>query len=124
MDELNAAPPPEPPPAPPPAPSPRLHPLLRVVLYLVAFLSIQVLVSAGVTGMAFLLGNARLGPAGFLRSNEAILLIFALGALPVVGVTQLFVRFLDRRTLASVGVRWPVRGRRELVTLPLGVLAL
>src|SRR5947199_10024650 len=130
MEELNAAPPPEPPrPAPPPpGPSPRLHPLLRVVLYLVTFLSIQVMVSAGVRGLAFLLGNERLGPAGFLRSSEAILLIFALGALPVVGVTQLFVRFLDRRTLASVGVRWPVRGRRralrELVTLPLGVLAL
>ncbi len=137
MDDLNAAPPPEPPrvaPPPPSAPSPRLHPLLRVALYLVTFLVIQGLVSAGVTGMAFLLGKERLGLAGFLRSSEAILLIFALGALPVVGVTQLFVRFLDRRTLASLGVRWPMdggsgrRGRRtplrELVTLPLGVLAL
>ena len=126
MEDLNAAPPPEPPGAapPPPAPSPRLHPWLRVTLYLASFLVIQVLVSAGVTGMAFLLGNARLGPAGFLRSNEAILLIFALGALPVVGLTQLFVRLLDCRPLASLGVRWPAGGRRELVTLPLGVLAL
>jgi membrane protease YdiL (CAAX protease family) len=102
--------------------------LLRVVLYLVAFLALQGLVAAGVAGMAFLLGTDRLGPAGFLRSSEAILLIFALGALPVAGVTQLFVRFLDRRTLASLGVRWPGGGGRkalrELVILPLGVLAL
>ncbi len=129
MEDLSPTPPPEPPPpAPPPPPPPRLHPLLRVFLYLVSFLVIQGVVAAGVTGMAYLLKSERLGPAGFLRSSEAILLIFALGALPVAGVTQLFVRFLDRRTLASLGVRWPLGGRRkalrELVTLSLGVVAL
>jgi uncharacterized protein len=112
-------------------PLPRLHPLLRVALYLGTFLLIQTAVTIAVTAIAFLLPGERLGPGSFLRSNEAVLLIFALGALPVWGVTQVFVRFLDRRTLADLGVRWPIgdhRGRRralrELVTLPLGVLAL
>jgi uncharacterized protein len=47
---------------------------------------------------------------------------------PLVAVTWLFVRFLDRRTLASLGARWPHGGRRaagrQLATLPLAVLAL
>jgi membrane protease YdiL (CAAX protease family) len=106
----------------------RLHPLLRVVLYLLTFLVIQTGVSTGVTRIAFLLGKEWLGRNSFLQSQEAILLIFVLVIVPVVAVTQIFVRFLDHRNLASLGLCWPAGGwrkaRRELVTLPLGVMAL
>ncbi|HEV7508395.1 MAG TPA: CPBP family intramembrane glutamic endopeptidase [Thermoanaerobaculia bacterium] len=119
--------PPLPPESPQAAPR-RLHPLLRAVLYLVTFLVIQTGVSTGIAGIAFLLGKERLGPNSFLQSQEAILLIFVLAVVPVLAVTQVFVRFLDRRSLASLGLCWPVGGRRragrELVTLPLGVAAL
>ncbi len=102
--------------------------MLRVVLYLLVFLGIQTGVSTGITGIAFLLGKGRLGPGSFLQSQEAILLIFVLVIVPVLAVTQLFVRFLDRRDLASLGLRWPSGGwrkaRRELATMPLGVIAL
>jgi uncharacterized protein len=107
---------------------PRLHPLLRVAAYLLTFLLVQTGVSAGVAGIAFLVVAKQLGPGSFLQSREAILLTFVFAVLPVLGVTEIFVRFLDRRQLASLGVRWPRGGRRkaarEAVTLPLGVAAL
>jgi membrane protease YdiL (CAAX protease family) len=116
------------PPEPPRAASRRLHPLLRVVLYLLTFLVIQTGVSTGVTRIAFLLGRQWLGRNSFLQSQEAILLLFVLVIVPVLAVTQLFVRFLDRRNLASLGLRWPAGGwrkaRHELATLSLGTLAL
>jgi membrane protease YdiL (CAAX protease family) len=124
MDEPVLPPPPEPPRT---APR-RLHPLLRIVLYLLTFLGIQTGVSTGVAGIAFLLGKERLGPDSFLQSQEAILLIFVLAIVPVLAVTQIFIRFLDRRGLASLGLRWPTGGwrkaRREIVTLTLGVAVL
>ncbi|HSS52818.1 MAG TPA: CPBP family intramembrane glutamic endopeptidase [Thermoanaerobaculia bacterium] len=116
------------PPEPPRAAPRRLHPLLRVALYLLTFLLVQTGVSTAVAGIAFLLGRDRLGPDSFLRSQEAILLIFVLAVVPVLAVTQVFARFLDRRSLASLGLRWPLGGRRkagrEMVTLSLGVAAL
>jgi len=55
------------------------------------------------------------------------LLGFALMAPLLVLVTLLFLRLLDRRGLASLGVRWPVGGRpaawRQAVQVPLVVLA-
>jgi membrane protease YdiL (CAAX protease family) len=116
------------PPEPPRTAPRRLHPLPRVILYLLTFLVIQTGVSTGVTRIAFLLGKEWLGRNSFLQSQEAILLIFVLIIVPVGAVTQVFVRFLDHRKLASLGLRWPAGGwrkaRRELVTLPLGALAL
>src|SRR4051812_6972196 len=119
---------------PPPGPSrveprrPLFHPLLRVALYLLTFLIVQSGVSTGFAVIAFLLGGERLGPESFLLSKEAILLVFVLAVVPVLGVTKVFVRFLDRRSLASLGLRWPVGGRRqawrELGTLALAVAAL
>jgi CAAX protease family protein len=123
MNEPGFAMPPEPPRA-----APRLlHPLLRVAVYLLAFLLIQTGVSDWVAEIAYWLGE-RLSADSFLQSREAILVIFALCVVPVMGVTEIFVRFLDRRRLASLGIRWPAggwrRAVRELVTLPLGVAAL
>jgi uncharacterized protein len=124
MPEPDLTPPTETPPAAPP----QLHPLLRVALYLLVFWLVQAGIAAGIAEIAFLLGGEPLGPASFLVSREAVLVIFALAVLPVLGVTQVFVRFLDRRRLASLGVRWPAGGWRtavrELVTLPLGSGAL
>jgi hypothetical protein len=116
-------------PAEPPRASPRRpHPLLRAAAYLLTFLLIQAGVSDGVAGIASLLGEGRLGLESFLQSREAILLIFALTAVPVMGVTQIFVRFLDRRRLAGLGLRWPPGGVRqavrELLTLVPAVAAL
>jgi membrane protease YdiL (CAAX protease family) len=122
MNEPGRALPPEPPQVARP-----LHPLLRVALYLLTFLLIQAGVSEVVAWIAARLGEERIGVA-FFQSREAILLTFVLAAVPVLEVTRLFARFLDRRSLASLGVRWPVGGRRralrELVTLPLGAVAL
>lgn len=119
-------------PALPPEPSrparPRGHPLFRVALYLVTFLVIQTGMSAGISGVAFLLGKEWLRRDGFLQSQEAILLIFVLLVGPVLGVTRLFVHFLDRKSLASLGLCWPMggvrRAEREIGTLTLGVAAL
>jgi len=106
----------------------QFHPLLRVGLYLLIFWLIQAGVAAGVAGISFLLGGGQLGPDSFLASREAILAVFVLAVLPVVGVTRIFVRLLDRRRLASLGVRWPAGGWRaavrELVTISLGSGAL
>jgi membrane protease YdiL (CAAX protease family) len=108
--------------------SSRLHPAVRVALYLLTFLLIQDGVGEVMAWIASLLGEERLGPQSFFQSREAILLTFVVAVLPVVEVTRLFVRFLDRRSLASLGLRWPAGGRRralrQLVTLPLGVAAL
>jgi membrane protease YdiL (CAAX protease family) len=110
------------------APRPRLHPLLRSILFLVVFLAIQVGITVGAAAISYLAGDARLEQLErFSRSSEALLVIFALSLLPLWLVTWLFLRYLDRRPLSSLGLRWPVGGRRaallELVTLPLGTLA-
>jgi membrane protease YdiL (CAAX protease family) len=102
------------PPTATPGAAPRPHPLLRVAAYLLTFLLIQPAVGFAVHG--------------FLLSPEAVLLVSFLTAVPMVEVTRIFLRFLDHRSFASLGVRWPAggpgRARRELVTLPLGVAAL
>jgi membrane protease YdiL (CAAX protease family) len=122
LDEPAVTIPPQPPRA---APGPRLHPLLRATLYLVVFISIQVTVTVGVIAVARLVGDERLNRLS--QSSEALLLVFSLTAVPLVVVTLLFLRYLDRRPLSSLGVRWPAGGRtaarRQLVTMPLGTLA-
>ncbi len=45
-------------------------------------------------------------------SEEFVLIAFAICLPPLICVTWLFVRILDRRTLASIGARWPEGGRR------------
>jgi membrane protease YdiL (CAAX protease family) len=108
-------------------PAPRWHPLARAALYLAAYVFIQIGVVLALSLPALLLGERWFERGGFAGSNEIFLLAIVLSAPPVVGVTLLFVRVLDRRTLASLGARWPAGGRRaagrQLATVPLGTLA-
>lgn len=107
-------------PAPPP-PKPILHPLLRAGLFLIAFVLIQAAITLVVSLTTWLSASG-----GLVASTELLLLIMVLTAPPVVAVTALFVRFLDRRGLASLGARWPRGGRREArreaVLVPLATL--
>jgi membrane protease YdiL (CAAX protease family) len=87
---------------------------------LLAFLVIQTLAAVAVAAVRYAIG---LDP---IPSGEWLLLVFALTAPPLVLVTVGFLRFLDRRGLASLGARWPVGGRRQALrqaaVVPLAVL--
>ena len=117
-----------PPTAGPASPRPIGHPLVRSALYLGSFFALQVVLALLIGALSFTLEDRFLREGGLLRSTELLLVVVALQAPLMVGLTWLFVRFLDRRALASVGLRWPRGGRRmalrQLVTLPLIVLAL
>jgi membrane protease YdiL (CAAX protease family) len=128
---LGATPPFDPlPPLPAePAPlRPRWHPLVRATLYLAAYFVAEVAVALLFQALAFALPDRSLRKGGFLQSTELLLVGVACQVPLTVAVTWLFVRFLDRRTLASLGARWPSGGprtaRRQLVTYSLGALAL
>jgi membrane protease YdiL (CAAX protease family) len=115
-------------PTPPPAAPlrPFLHPLLRATLYLIAFVIVQVIVTTAVIAGSRLL-PARFANSAFARSDLLFLLIVGLVFPPVIGLTRLFVRYLDRKRLADIGARWPRDGRRgarrQLLTVSLGALA-
>jgi uncharacterized protein len=107
------------------APPPRWHPAVRSLLFLIAFFAVQVAASAVVVlGFRGLHGPRRGADTGAVL----VLLVFALTAPLLVPVTLLFLRKLDRRSLPSVGVRWPVGGRtaalRQAVRIPLAVMGL
>lgn len=129
---LGATPPFDPVPSPLPAepapPRPRWHPLVRATLYLAAYFAAEVAVALFFQALAFALPDRFLREGGFLQSTELLLVGVACQVPLTVGLTWLFVRFLDRRTLASLGARWPKGGprtaRRQLVTYSLGALAL
>jgi|SRR6185295_6636987 len=106
----------------------RWHPLVRSVLYLATYFLVQIAVVLAMSLPAFLLGGHWFQQGGLASSNEVFVLAIVLSAPPIVGMTLLFVRLLDRRTLASLGARWPQGGRRvalrQLITVPFGTLAL
>ena len=110
-----------------PPPRPLWHPLLRSALYLVLFFVAQAL-AGGAVVLASLAAGVDLTVPGNLGElqGEGLLLIFAVTVPPLLAVTWLFARFLDRRSLASLGLRWPLGGRgataRQAVTVPLGTL--
>jgi len=106
-----------------------LVPALRAGLYLVAYVVVQFAVALLVVYPA-LYGGAPARPGGFGGSVELSLLAVLATIPPQILVTWLFVRYLDRRTLASLGARWPagVGGRkrtalRQLAAAALGALA-
>jgi CAAX protease family protein len=111
------------------APRPRWHPLLRSVLFLVAFIVVQ-----GAATYAVYLAFQALGAVGVTHERalalrgEAVLSVFLLAAPLLVLVTKLFVRYLDRSTLADLGARWPAGGRRQALRqallAPLAAVAL
>lgn len=101
---------------------PRWHPLVRCVLFGAAFLVSQIL------GTLLLRLGALLAGRELAYSGEVLVLVFVLGAPILFLLTLLFLRWLDRRDLASLGARWPEggppRALRQAVTVPLSVLAL
>lgn len=109
-------------------PRPLGHPLARSVLYMVAYLMVQVAVIFLFLLLDWALGGALSREGGLAGSSEAFLLETVLAAPPMLFVTWLFVRYLDRRGLASIGLRWPEEGRRkaalQFVTTAVGVFAL
>lgn len=112
----------------PALPRPRWHPIVRSGLYLLAYFAVEVVLGVLFAAAAYLLGDSVFREGGIGQANELLLLGVVLQAPPLLGVTWLFVHYLDRRNLASIGARWPVGGRgmalRQLATMPLGVLAL
>jgi membrane protease YdiL (CAAX protease family) len=102
-------------------------PALRAVLYLIVYVFIQYAEIVTVTGLARLVGGDFFRRGGLGSSSELFLGITVLTLPPVLLVTWLFVRFLDRRTMASIGLRPPAGGPRaawsQLVTAPLGAVA-
>lgn len=110
-------------PAVPPAPPrPRWHPLVRCVLFLVASVAAQVL-AVLLLKLGFRAAGRELGLTG-----ADLVLVFFLTVPLLVLLTLPFLRWLDRRDLASLGARWPdggpPRALRQAVTVPLSTLAL
>ncbi len=121
---LPPSPPLETAPAPP---RPRWHPVVRAGLYLLAYFAVEVVLGVLFTAAAYLLRDSAFREGGIGQANELLLLGVALQVPPLLGLTWLFVHYLDRRNLASIGARWPEgrrRALRQLATMPLGVLAL
>ncbi len=120
---------------PPPTPSPSpvraalglAVPVLRAVLYLIVYIFIQYAEIVAMTAFARLAGGDLFRRGGLGSSSELFLALTVLTLPPQIAVTWLFVRFLDRRTLASLGLRWPAGGPgaawRQLVAAPLGAVA-
>jgi membrane protease YdiL (CAAX protease family) len=124
----------EPPaPTPPPRRRPRsrllylLAPLLRAILYLIAYILVEGALAVFLRALPFLVSGPLFRPGGFGNSVEFSLLVVMISIPPQLLVIWLFARFLDHRTLASLGFRWPEGGRpaalRQLVTASLGALA-
>jgi membrane protease YdiL (CAAX protease family) len=122
------SPPPEVPRTVLPPPRPLWHPLARAVLYMVAYVVVQIAVVSLFSLLDWALGGVLSREGGLAGSSEAFLLATVLAAPPVLGATWLFVRYFDRRDLASIGIRWPEGGRRtawwQLATTSLWVFAL
>jgi membrane protease YdiL (CAAX protease family) len=104
-----------------------LVPALRAALYLTVYVLIQYAEVLGMTALARLGGGELFRRGGLGSSSELFLVLTVLTLPPQIAVTWLFVRFLDRRTLASIGLRRPAGGPgatwRQLVTAPLGAVA-
>lgn len=131
MEETTLPPPPEPPkpPSPPPAHGflGLLVPALRAALYLLVYVFIQYAEIVLVTALARLAAGDLFRRGGLGSSSELFLAFTVLTLPPQLAVTWLFVRFLDRRSLASIGLRGPAGGSRaawrQLAAAPLGTVA-
>jgi membrane protease YdiL (CAAX protease family) len=103
-------------------PRPRWHPLVRCALFLVAFLLSQIL------ALVLLIVGFQAAGLSLKLAGANLVLLFAVSAPLLVLLTLPFLRWLDRRDLASLGARWPDGGPSravfEAVAVPLSVLAL
>jgi membrane protease YdiL (CAAX protease family) len=138
LEEPTPTPPSEPvePPLPPPPPR-RLSPLraalclavpaLRAALYLTVYVLIQLAEIWAMRALVQLVGDAAFRKGGIGSSSEILLAVTVLTIPPQLLVTWLFVRFLDRRSLASIGLRWPNGGppaaARQIAAASLGAVA-
>jgi membrane protease YdiL (CAAX protease family) len=91
-------------------------------LFLVAFV-----VAQASTAILVVLAFRALGRE-MAMAGEELILLYALTAPVLFLLTLLFLRWLDRKDLASLGARWPdgglPRAGRQALTVPLSVLAL
>jgi len=109
-------------PAAPPPPRPRWHPIARCLLFLVAFFLAQFLT-------LFLLARGlRLAGGELIGGGSGLVLLYVVMAPVLYMLTLPFLRWLDRRDVASLGARWPEggppRALRQAITVPLSVAAL
>lgn len=106
----------------PPLPGPRWHPVARSALFMVAFFVAWLLASL------LVLAGFRLADRDLVLTGGTMVLIFVVTAPVLVLLTLPFLRWLDRRDLASLGARWPdggpARALRQALEVPLSVLAL
>jgi membrane protease YdiL (CAAX protease family) len=102
-------------------------PVLRALLYLFAYFGTQIAVVLPLRAFGPLLDPSFFEKGGFGRADEVFLIAVILAWPLQILVTVLFARFLDRRTLASLGVRAPLGGGRaalrQAVAAPLGAVA-
>jgi uncharacterized protein len=103
------------------------HPVTRSAVILLAFVVIQAIVAIALYALA--------APSGLLDPEDPmaipgwfLILAFALTVPPMVAFTWAFVRVIDRRSLASIGARWPdggpARAARQAALVPLATFAL
>ena len=122
MDLPSPSPPAPPPPPVAPEPRPRWHPALRSLLFLIAFQIVTAIAALPLVLFLWITGR------GIALSGEELLVVYTFSAPLLILVTHLFVRYLDRRDLASLGARWPAGGKRaalrQAVLPPLAALGL
>jgi hypothetical protein len=131
LEEPTPRQPSEPPEPPPPKPAfgvlGLLVPALRAALYLIVYFFIQYAEIVLMTALARLAAGDLFRRGGPGSASEIFLALTVLTLPPQIAVTWLFVRFLDRRSLASIGLRRPAGGPRaawrQLVIAPLGAVA-
>ena len=102
-------------------------PVARAILYLIAYFGVQIAVVLPLRAFAPMLDPGFFRKGGFGTANEVFLIAVALSWPLQILVTLLFARYLDRRSLASLGVHAPLGGRRaafrQAAGAPLGALA-
>jgi membrane protease YdiL (CAAX protease family) len=102
-------------------------PVLRAILYLIAYFGTQIAVVLPLRAFGPLLDPRFFQKGGIGTANEVFLVAVALAWPLQVLVTLAFVRFLDHRSLASLGARAPLGGGRaalrQSVAAPLSAVA-
>jgi hypothetical protein len=93
----------------------------------VVYVLVQGVMTYLLASLPYLVAGSFFRRGGFGVSVEFSLLAILVAIPPTILVTWLFVRFIDRRTLASLGARRPDGGRpaalRQLLLAPLGAVA-
>jgi membrane protease YdiL (CAAX protease family) len=104
-----------------------LVPALRAILYLGVYVATQIAVVLPLHAFGPLLDPHFFRKGGVGTANEVFLVAVVLAFPLQVLITWPFTRFLDHRSLASLGARAPLGGRgaalRQLIEAPLGAVA-